>query len=287
VQPIDPEDKRPQYIQIARSIQAAIFTGELPAGGQLPTQEELADQFGVARMTIQNAIRVLREEGFVRSVAGSGVYVREQASLPGPDDEDLPLAGVAAFVFEMGEMKHLHRAGWRSLGIQLPESVADHTFRVAVIGSALAMLDGADPGRTALLCLFHDTHETRIGDVQAVGRAYVTTAAPEAVTAHQTAAMPEAAAKGIQDVVAEYEDNLTPEARLAHDADKLDMLAQARQYEDQGYRTAAWQDNAKLSLRTEAGRQLAQAISAADAQWFESFNKSYIELRKSTRAHRD
>ena len=33
-------------------------------------------------MTVQTAIRTLRDEGFVRSLAGSGVYVREQASLP-------------------------------------------------------------------------------------------------------------------------------------------------------------------------------------------------------------
>jgi putative hydrolases of HD superfamily len=287
VQPIDPDDSRPKYVQIAASVRAAILTGEYLAGSQLPTGDELAGSFGVTRATIQDAIRQLRDEGWVRSTPGSGVYVREQASLPGPEGKEHPLAGVATFVYEMGEMKHLHRSGWRSLGIPLPESVADHTFRVAAIGSVLAMLEGADPGRTSLLCLFHDTHETRIGDVQAVGRAYVTTAAPEAVTAHQTAGMPAAAAKGIQDLVAEYEANETPEARLAHDADKLDMLAQALLYEDQGYRTGAWQRNAKLALRTDIGQRLAQAISAGDTQWFEPFNASYAELRKSTRAHRD
>lgn len=287
MQTIDPADKRPPYAQIAASIRAAILTGELQPGSQLPTGEELAGYFEVSRQTIQNAVRVLRDDGWVRSLTGSGVYVRDQAALPVPSGQEHPLAGVAAFVFEMGEMKHLHRAGWRSLGIQLPESVADHTFRAAVIGSVLAMLGGADPGRTALLCIFHDAHETRTGDVQAIGRAYVTTAAPEAVTAHQTAGMPDTAARGVQALVAEYEANETAEARLAHDADKLDMLAQARQYEGQGYKTGAWQDNAKLSLRTEAGRQLAQAISNAEPQWFRHFNDTYIELRRSTRAHRD
>jgi putative hydrolases of HD superfamily len=283
MQPIDPQDERDPYIQIAASIRAAILNGELAPGAQLPTGEQLAEQFGVSRSTVHSAIRILRAEGYIRSRAGSGVFVPDLASLPGPEGQEHELAGVAAFVYEMGEMKHLHRAGWRSLGIQLPESVADHTFRVAAIGTILALLDGADPGRTSLLCLFHDTHETRIGDVQAVGRAYVTTAAPEAVTAHQTAGMPDIAAKAIQEIVAEYEANETAEARLAHDADKLDMLAQARQYEDQGYRTEAWQRNAKLALRTDAGKLLAQAISTGDTQWFEPFNASYHELRASKR----
>lgn len=58
-------------------------------------------------------------------------------------------------------------------------------------------------GRTAALCLLHDAHETRIGDVPSVGRAYVTTAAPEAVTVHQTSAMPDPVAKVVQELVAE------------------------------------------------------------------------------------
>ncbi|MFZ0044282.1 MAG: hypothetical protein WAL16_00450, partial [Streptosporangiaceae bacterium] len=53
------------------------------------------------------------------------------------------------------------------------------------VGITLASIAGADIARTAALCTLHDAHETRIGDVPAVGRAYVTTATPEAVTAHQ------------------------------------------------------------------------------------------------------
>ena len=59
-------------------------------------------------------------------------------------------------------------------------------------------------------------NETRIGDVPSVGRSYVTTAVPEAVSAHQTSAMPDTAAKVIQDLVAEYEAAETPESRVAH-----------------------------------------------------------------------
>src|SRR6266513_579217 len=95
MQTIDPADKRQPNVQIAASIRAAILTGELAPGSQLPSGKELAKFFGVSRMTIQTAIRTLREEGFVRSRAGSGVYVSDQASLPGPSEEDHPLAGVA------------------------------------------------------------------------------------------------------------------------------------------------------------------------------------------------
>src|ERR1022692_478735 len=285
MQPIDLSDKRPRHVQVAASIRAAILTGELEPGQQLPSGQELADFFGISRVTVLSAIRTLREEGFVRSRSGSGVYVRDQASLPGPEDGEHPLAGMATFLFEMGHLKNLPRAGWLFLGIPDPESVAEHSFRVGIVGLVLAAMDGADVGRVAALCMFHDAHETRIGDVPSVGRAYVTTAVPEAVSAHQVSAMPDATAKVLQDLVAEYEAMQTPESRVAHDADKIETLMQAIEYQAQGYDAAAWRESSLAALRTEPGRQLAQAIGAADPQWWSPFAAYYHELRASTRGH--
>lgn len=130
----------------------------------------------------------------------------------------------------------------------------------------------------------HDAHETRIGDVPSVGRAYVTTAAPEAVTAHQTATMPDEVAKVIAGLTAEYEACETTEARLAHDADKLETLLQAAEYKAQGYATEPWRDTSLAAQRTDAGKQLAQAIGQADPHhWWAAFAASYAELRASTR----
>ena len=231
-------------------------------------------------MTVQTAIRTLREEGFVNSRTGSGVYVRDQASLPAPEGADQQLAGVASFLFEMGHLKHTTRAGWLLLGISQPETVAEHSFRVGVVGMVLAVLEGADVGRTAALCLLHDAHETRIGDVPSVGRAYVTTAVPEAISAHQTSAMPEGVAKFFQDLVGEYEAGQTPESRVARDADKIETLLQAAEYQAQGHDTAPWRETSAAALRTDAGRQLAQVIGSADPRgWWAAFAASYRELR--------
>ena len=281
MQPIDPVDPRRPNVQIAASIRAAILTGELEPGAQLPSGEELAKFFGVTRVTIGNAIRTLRDEGFVRTKTGSGVYVRDQASLPVPGESDHPLAGVASFLFEMGHLKRVPRSGWLLLGVPKPETIAEHSFRVGIIGMALAALEGADVGRTSALCLLHDAHETRIGDVPSVGRAYVTTAAPEAVSSHQTAGMPDSAAKAFQELTAEFEAGQTIEAQVARDADKLETLLQAVEYQAQGHDTAAWQETSIAALRTETAKQLAQAIGAADPQWWSAFAASYRELRAS------
>lgn len=283
MQPVNTEDPRRPNVQIAASIRAAILNGELEPGSRLPSGAELAEFFGVSRPPVLNAVRKLSDEGFVRTVPGGGVYVRDQArQLAG--GEAHPLAGMATFLFEMGALKSLPRSGWLLLGVPEPESVAEHSFRVAVVGLLLAAMEGADVGRTTALCLLHDAHETRIGDVPSVGRAYVTTAAPEAVTAHQTADMPDTVAKTVQDLTAEYEANETPEARLAHDADKIETLTQAIEYQAQGHDAATWQENSIAALRTDAGRQLAQAIGAADSRWWAPFNASYLELHASARA---
>ena len=281
MQPVDPDDPRRPNIQIAASIRAAILSGELQPGEQLPSGEKLAKFFGVTRVTIGNAVRTLREEGFVRSKTGSGVYVRDQASLPVPGDNDHPLADVASFLFEMGHLKRVPRAGWLLLGVPRPETIAEHSFRVGMVGMALAAIEGADIGHTAAMCLLHDAHETRIGDVPSVGRAYVTTAAPEAISAHQTSGMPDGVGKAFQELTAEFEAGETIEAQVARDADKLETLLQAVEYQAQGHDTTAWQETSIAALRTEGAKQLAQAITATDPQWWSAFAASYRELRAS------
>lgn len=285
MQPIDPEDKRQPNVQVAASIRAAILTGELAPGEQLAAGHELAKFFGVARGTVQSALRTLREEGFVRTHPGGGVYVRDQASLPVADGDRHPLTGAANFLFEMGQLKALPRAGWLRLGIPQPESVAEHSFRATMAGITLAAMAGADIGRTAALCAFHDGHETRIGDIDAIGRAYTRTATPEAVTAHQVLDLPDETAKALLSLTEEYEANKTPEAQLAHDADKIELLLQSREYAAQGYDTTAWSQTSAAALRTDQGRELARAITVTSpAQWFDAFNASYHELRATTRA---
>ncbi|MBO0730449.1 MAG: HD domain-containing protein [Acidimicrobiaceae bacterium] len=273
---------------MANSLRAAILTGEFKPGDQLPSGHDLSKFFGVARMTVQQSIRVLREEGFVTSQAGSGVFVRDH---PGARDDGTKneLAGVATFLHEMGFLKHLPRAGWLMLGITQPESVAEHTFRVAITGVVLAALKGADVGRTASLCLMHDSPESRIGDIPSVGRAYISTMKAEAISSHQTSTMPDSAGTVIRELVQEYEAEESIEAQLAHDADKIETLLQAREYQTQGqFNTEPWQESSLAALKTDVGRQLARAVEASHPEeWWSGFAQSYRELRRSSRGSRN
>ncbi|WP_228783042.1 winged helix-turn-helix domain-containing protein [Nocardia abscessus] len=79
---IDPDDPRPPRRQLADLLRAAILTGKLKPGEKLPSGPELAQRYGVSKVTAQQAVGELRTEGLVYSRAGSGVFVKERTSKP-------------------------------------------------------------------------------------------------------------------------------------------------------------------------------------------------------------
>ena len=79
---LNPDDPRPPSQQIANLLRAAVKTGKLQPGERLPSQNELADRYGVARETIKAALRVLSQERLVISRQGSGAFVRAQTERP-------------------------------------------------------------------------------------------------------------------------------------------------------------------------------------------------------------
>ncbi|AWZ07430.1 MULTISPECIES: HD domain-containing protein [unclassified Streptomyces] len=171
------------------------------------------------------------------------------------------LSAVARFLYEAGTLKNTARTGWWMAGVKLPESVAEHSWRTSLIASIIAKLEGADPARAAFLAVWHDTQETRTGDVNHLGKRYSTAADPVAVTADQTAGMPELLATVIRDLVTEYEEKDSAEAICARDADKLECMLQGIEYKAQGYEAAQrWIDNSRARLTTETGQRLAEEL---------------------------
>ncbi|MBF6356065.1 GntR family transcriptional regulator [Nocardia higoensis] len=79
---IDRDDHRPPSQQIADYLRAQILTRKLVPGEKLPSGPQLKEQFKVAKNTVEQAMRILRDEGLVVSRKGSGVYVRERTERP-------------------------------------------------------------------------------------------------------------------------------------------------------------------------------------------------------------
>ena len=178
---------------------------------------------------------------------------------------------LAHFFYEMGQLKRVKRSGWWVAGIKDPESVAEHTLRTAQLGYVLATLEGADPMKTATMCLFHDTAEARINDFHRLGQRYIEKDSGEhRAFIDQMQRLPTQAAQELTSLVNEYEERTSPEAIIAKDADRLECLMQALEYRSQGYKNVEeWIESNYTALKTPSARRLAEACLQTDpGKWW-------------------
>jgi GntR family transcriptional regulator len=78
----DADSRVPRYLQVASALRRRIQDGFWPVGEKIATLEELEREFGVARVTVRQAIDLLQSEGLVRSHQGRGTFVTKA---PGSD----------------------------------------------------------------------------------------------------------------------------------------------------------------------------------------------------------
>lgn len=101
---IDRGSDRPPYRQIADQLRAQIDRGALVAGDKLPSEAELIEHYGVARMTVRQAVQELRNEGRVVAEHGKGTFVRQPVQVRRLASERFARrhreAGLAAFSVE-------------------------------------------------------------------------------------------------------------------------------------------------------------------------------------------
>ena len=91
------------YQAIKRSISDGIARGQYIPGQVLPSEHELCRSFGVARMTVNRAMRELATENLVRRVPGVGTFVAEPMAQSG-------LVEIRNIADEIAERGHTHRA---------------------------------------------------------------------------------------------------------------------------------------------------------------------------------
>lgn len=133
-------------------------------------------------------------------------------------------------------LKKIPRRGWTTkLGISSPESVADHTFSMSIIAMVLADLQNLDTQKVLKMSLIHDIAESITGDL-----------IPEEISKDKKnklenktidkilSNLPENLAKNYLTIWNEYNDNITNEAKLVHEVDKLEMVVQGLSYVNDG-----------------------------------------------------
>jgi GntR family transcriptional regulator, transcriptional repressor for pyruvate dehydrogenase complex len=65
------------YEQIVQQIEESVLKGTLKPGDQLPAERELAQQLGVSRTAVREAVKALREKGLVEAYSGRGTFITD------------------------------------------------------------------------------------------------------------------------------------------------------------------------------------------------------------------
>jgi putative hydrolase of HD superfamily len=174
---------------------------------------------------------------------------------------------IADFLFEAGLLKTTGRSGWDT--VRAPrESVAEHSFRTAMVGWVLSKMAGLSEPEEALLikaCLFHDLHEARIGDLHRLAKLYGKLDEKKC-EADQREGLPAEMEKDLAAVL----DSLSPRLRqFAYEADKIECAITAKEYLDAGYRTKKWIEHTRPLLKSKEAKELLAAIEKSDSiSWF-------------------
>ncbi|CAG0994630.1 hypothetical protein ANRL3_03031 [Anaerolineae bacterium] len=189
------------------------------------------------------------------------------------------------YLNEVGMLNTLPRSGFAFLGSGA-QSVAEHTFRMMHIAFALARLsdERVDELHLLHLVMFHDFPEARTGDHNYVNRKYVHEDMDKLLA---DGAREWAHGDEIVAYVREFEAAETPAARLAKDADQLELLLALKQQADLGNpHVGDWVTPLLARLRTDVGKQLAQEILATrwDEWWFKDKNDPHWIHGKAKRA---
>lgn len=170
-------------------------------------------------------------------------------------------------------LKDLKRTGWVEKGIKDPESVADHSFMLAILAYVYSKKFGLDTDKCVKMALLHDICEVYSGDI------------PDKIR-DEDQLVPDSEKKkleeqGLKKLISllpgdfsgeiyglweEFEKRETPEAKLVKDLDKLEMCLQAKDYSEKYENLEEFFEDGNLNIKTPEIRKI--------------FEKIYGEFRK-------
>ncbi|MDF2423124.1 MAG: HD domain-containing protein [Nitrosopumilus sp.] len=134
-------------------------------------------------------------------------------------------------------LKKIQRKGWVDrLSISNPESVADHSYSMAVMGMVISDLEGYDSEKIIKMILLHDLAESEIGDhtpgqIPAEKKKDLENKAFLKISE----SLPDQIKSKYLSIWKEYQENCSQESRMVHQLDRLEMALQAKAYESEGH----------------------------------------------------
>lgn len=184
------------------------------------------------------------------------------------------MSRIADFLFEAKMLKDIPRSGYPFLGSG-KESIAEHSFMITFIAFVMSKLEpSVDALKLISMCLLHDLPESRTGDMNYVHKKYVTVNVNKAL---EDAIQDLPFATSVSDLIHEFNDGLTPEAKLAHDADQIAFILELKSLSDIGYKLSEkWLPMVQNRLQTQTGKMLSEMIMQTDwdSWWMRLFKNN-------------
>lgn len=150
-------------------------------------------------------------------------------------------------------LKNISRQGWiDKLSLKHPESVADHSYSMAIMGMLISDLENYDSEKILKMILLHDLAESKIGDYT-----------PDEIDKDEkvriennsffeiTKKLPTIIKSQYDELWKEYQNHTTPESQIVHQIDKLEMALQAKTYQKEGIpkeKIESFLESARISI---------------------------------------
>ena len=138
-------------------------------------------------------------------------------------------------------LKNISRQGWiDKLSIEHPESVADHSYSMAIMGMVISDLENYDSEKMLKMILLHDLAESKIGDytpnqISKENKTKIENNAYDEIISM----LPDAIKLQYGEIWGEYQKQESPESKIVYQIDKLEMVLQAKMYQKKGAPTEA------------------------------------------------
>ncbi|HEX2859963.1 MAG TPA: HD domain-containing protein [Alphaproteobacteria bacterium] len=192
------------------------------------------------------------------------------------------MARMVRFAYEIGAARSRPR-GWQQSLNEDMSNVAEHCYRVTFIAMMLAQMEKADPYKTAVISLVHDTDEIRALDLTPYQKPYVSIDSEKAV--HDTFTGTPLASLCLP-LFAEYKNKTSLEARCVKDADILDATLELVEITHRGSKYMAeiadQHAQRRAGLKTKSGQQLFDAIMSNKTTPWDWFLKGPSTFKSGT-----
>lgn len=176
---------------------------------------------------------------------------------------------ITDLLFEIGSLRNMKRMHCQTL-LQANDTIASHSFEVAITGMVLAKMENADENKVLKMCLFHDIAEARTGDANFIHSHYVKADEKEAIKDQYSGTPIE---KEVVEILNEYEERESKESIIAKDADLINQtILQCNYLKDSKKDLARWNRHSIKGLKTKSAKKLAKTITTRSSfEWFYNF----------------